>query len=89
MDPIPRYAESGATVPCWKTLSEFPPASTRSSYQRLPTELPAVIEMGDHQGFVIAIVPVVHAGHHPVAQRVELLAGAESVGCRFLRCTLC
>src|SRR2546422_752274 len=32
---------SGAYVPCWKMLRLLPPA-VRSSYQRMPTELPTV-----------------------------------------------
>src|ERR671936_1256567 len=38
--PIQRYAESGAYVPCWYTVGE--PFGLRNSYQRVPTELPAV-----------------------------------------------
>src|SRR2546423_6304805 len=40
--PIQRYAESGAYVPCWYTVGV--PFGLRSSYQRMPTELPAVTE---------------------------------------------
>src|SRR5262249_30435341 len=40
MLPIQRNAESGAYVPCWYTVGV--PFGFRSSYQRMPTELPAV-----------------------------------------------
>src|SRR5919204_116224 len=40
MLPIQRYEESGAYVPCWYT--DGVPFGLRSSYQRIPTELPAV-----------------------------------------------
>src|ERR671934_1139888 len=40
MLPIQRYEESGAYVPCWYTVGV--PPGLRSSYQRIPTELPAV-----------------------------------------------
>src|SRR6266700_1349228 len=39
---IQRYAESGAYVPCWNT-DGLPPES-RSSYQRMPVDEPAVTE---------------------------------------------
>ena len=41
IDPIHRYVLSGAYVPCWYTASADP--LVRNSYQRMPTELPAVI----------------------------------------------
>src|SRR3954471_4392996 len=40
IEPIQRYAASGGYVPCWKFLGF--PFGLRSSYQRSPTELPAV-----------------------------------------------
>src|ERR1043166_6649231 len=40
IEPIQRYAESGAYVPCWNTVGV--PFGLRNSYQRMPTELPAV-----------------------------------------------
>src|SRR3954453_7282522 len=40
MLPIQRYVASGAYVPCWNTLAA--PVGLRSSYQRTPTEVPAV-----------------------------------------------
>src|SRR3954451_23878598 len=40
IEPMQRNAESGAYVPCWKIVGF--PFGLRSSYQRRPTELPAV-----------------------------------------------
>src|SRR6266496_4202198 len=40
MLPIQRQLASGAYVPCWNTVGV--PFGLRSSYQRKPTELPAV-----------------------------------------------
>src|SRR3954447_17779018 len=38
--PIQRYDVSGAYVPCWNTLGL--PRASRSSYQRMPVDVPAV-----------------------------------------------